>query len=161
MNPIKILELNDVDFLFVRCIREWVKAVFYAQNPMPALEYLLSNHKTQKTMIPIDDLMKSVVLSRVKKLDFRVSNCCLIGESEIELLTVMYNFQVKKQAVATNLIDTMVDKTYRNVAISCSKLISKDFTDVGLFFNDPKSYSDFTIKSNNVINYDFRKSKNF
>ena len=161
MNPIKILELNHVDFLFVRCMREWVKAVFYAQNPMPALEYLLSNHKTQKTMIPIDDLMKSVVLSRVKKLDFRVSNCCLIGESEIELLTVMYNFQVKKQAVATNLIDTMVDKTYRNVAISCSKLISKDFTDVGLFFNDPKSYSDFTIKTSNVINYDFRKNKNF
>ena len=161
MNPIKILELNDVDFLFVRCMREWVKAVFYAQNPTPALEYLLSNHKTQKTIIPIDDLMKSVVLSRVKKLDFRVSNCCLIGESEIELLTVMYNFQVKKQAVATNLIDTMVDKTYRNVAISCSKLISKDFTDVGLFFNDPKSYSDFTIKTSNVINYDFRKNKNF
>ena len=161
MNPIKISEINDVDYLFVRCIREWVKAVYYAQNPMPALEYLLSNHKTPKTMIPIDDLMKSVVLSRVKKLDFRVSNCCLIGESEIELLTVMYNFQVKKQAVATNLIDTMVDKTYRNVAISCSKLICKDFTDVGLFFNDPKSYSDFTIKTSNVINYDFRKNKNF
>ena len=161
MNPIKILELNHVDFLFVRCMREWVKAVFYAQNPMPALEYLLSNHKTQKTMIPIDDLMKSVVLSRVKKLDFRVSNCCLIVESEIELLTIMYNFQFKKQAVATNLIDTMVDKTYRNVAISCSKLICKDFTDVGLFFNDPKIYFDFTIKNNNVINYVFKKNKYF
>ena len=142
-------------------MREWVKAVFYAQNPTPALEYLLSNHKPQKTLIPIDDLMKSVVLSRVKKLDFRVSNCCLIGESEIELLTVMYNFQVKKQVVATKLIDTMVDKTYRNVAISCSKLISKDFTDVGLFFNDPKSYSDFEIDTNNIINYDFRKNKYF
>ena len=142
-------------------MREWVKAVFYAQNPIPALEYLLSNHKTQKTMISIDDLMKSVVLSRVKKLDFRVSNCCLIGESEIELLTVMYNFQVKKQAVATNLIDTMVEKTYRNVAISCSKLICKDFTDVGLFFNDPKSYSDFKTKTNNVISYDFRENKYF
>ena len=161
MKPIKILELNDVDFLFVRCMREWVKAVFYAQNPMPALEYLLSNHRTQKTMIPIDDLMKSVVLSRVKKLDFRVSNCCLIGESEIELLTVMYNFQVKKQAVATNLIDTMVDTTFKNIAISCSKLICKDFTDVGLFFNDPKSYSDFKTKTNNIIYYDFRKNKYF
>ena len=161
MNPIKILELNDVDFLFVRCMREWVKAVFYAQNPMPALEYLLSNHKTQKTMIPIDDLMKSVVLSRVKRLDFRVPNCCLIGQSEIELLTVMYNFQVKKQAFATNLIDSIVDTTYRDVAISCSKLICKDFTDVGLFFNDPKSYFDNTTKTNNVINYDFRKNKYF
>ena len=159
MNPIKILELNDVDFLFVRCMREWVKAVFYAQNPIPALEYLLSNHKTQKTMIPIDDLMKSVVLSRVKKLDFRVSNCCLIGESEKELLTIMYNFQVKKQAVATNLIDTMVDKTYRNVAISCSKLICKDFTDVGLFFNDPDNYLNLQPKINNIINYDFKNNK--
>ena len=161
MNPIKILELNDVDFLFVRCIREWVKAVFYAQNPMPALEYLLSNHKTQKTIIPIDDLMKSVVLSRVKKLDFRVSNCCLMGESEKELLTVMYNYQVNKQAVATYLIDTMVDTTYRNVAISCSKLICKNFTEVGLFFDDPKSYFHYTTKTDNVINYDFRKNKYF
>ena len=159
MNPIKILELNDVDFLFVRCMREWVKAVFYAQNPMPALEYLLSNHKTQKTMIPIDDLMKSVVLSRVKKLDFRVSNCCLIGESEKELLTIMYNFQVKKQAVATNLIDTIVDTTFRNVAISCSKLICKDFTDVGLFFNDPVNYSNLQQNINNIINYDFKNNK--
>ena len=159
MKPIKILELNDVDFLFVRCIREWVKAVFYAQNPMPALEYLLSNHKTQKTLIPIDDLMKSVVLSRVKKLDFRVSNCCLIGESEKELLSVMYNFQVKKQVVATKLIDTMVDKTYRNVAISCSKLICKDFTDVGLFFNDPVNYSYLQQNRNNIINYDFKNNK--
>ena len=161
MNPIKMSEINDVDYLFVRCIREWVKAVFYAQNPMPVLEYLLSNHKTQKTMIPIDDLMKSVVLSRIKKLDFRVSNCCLMGESEKELLTVMYNYQVNNQAVATNLMDTMVDKTYKNVAISCSKLICKDFTDVGLFFNDPKSYSDFKTKTNNVISYDFRENKYF
>ena len=159
MNPIKISEINDVDYLFVRCIREWVKAVFYAQNPIPALEYLLSNHKTQKTMISIDDLMKSVVLSRVKKLDFRMSNCCLMGESEKELLTVMYNFQVKKQAVATNLIDTMVDTTYRNIAISCSKLICKDFTDVGLFFNDPVNYFNLQPKINNIINYDFKNNK--
>ena len=76
------MELNDVDNLFIGCVREWVKAVFYAQNPMPVLKYLLSNHKIQKTMIPIDDLMRSIVLSRTKKLDFRVSNCCFLGESE-------------------------------------------------------------------------------
>ena len=63
MNSIKISELNDVDYLFIGCVREWVKAVFYAQNPMPILKYLLSNHKIPKTMIPIDDLMRSVVLS--------------------------------------------------------------------------------------------------
>ena len=159
MNSIKISELNDVDCLFIGCVREWVKAVFYAQNPMPILKYLLSNHKIPKTMIPIDDLMRSVVLSRVKKLDFRVSNCCFLGESEKEILSVMYNYQIKKDEVATNLIDKMVDKTHRNIAISCSKLICKDFTDVGLFFNDPVNYPNLQQNINNIINYDFKNNK--
>ena len=126
---------------------------------MPILKYLLSNHKIPKTMIPIDDLMRSVVLSRVKKLDFIISNCCFLGESEKDILSVMYNYQIKKDEVATNLMDKMVYKTYRNIAISCSKLICKDFTDIGLFFNDPVNYSDFQPEINNIINYDFKNSK--
>ena len=82
MNLIKVSELNDVDNLFIGCVREWVKAVFYAQNPMPVLKYLLSNHKIQKTMLPIDDLTRLVFLSCVKKLDFRVAHCCFLGESK-------------------------------------------------------------------------------
>ena len=123
MNLIKVSELNDVDNLFIGCVREWVTAVLYAQNPMPVLKYLLSNHKIQKTMIPIDDLLRSIVLSLTKKIDFRVSNCCFLGESEKDILSVLYNFQVKREETATNLIDKMVDKIYRNVAISSSKFV--------------------------------------
>ena len=151
MNLIKVSELNDVDNLFIGCVREWVKAVFYAQNPMPVLKYLLSNHKIQKTMIPIDDLIRSIVLSRTKKLDFRVSNCCFLGESEKEILSALYNFQVKREEIATKFIDKTVDKIYRNIAISCSKLICKDFTEVGLFFNNPTK--------SNIINYNFKDKK--
>ena len=71
----------------------------------------------------------------------------------------MYNYQIKKDEVATNLMDKMVYKTYRNIAISCSKLICKDFTDIGLFFNDPVNYSDFQPEINNIINYDFKNNK--
>ena len=151
MNLIKVSELNDVDNLFIGCVREWVTAVLYAQNPKPVLKYLLSNHKIQKTMIPIDDLMRSIVLSLTKKPDFGVSNCCFLGESEKDILSVLYNFQVKREETATNLIDKMVDKIYRNVAISSSQLICKDFTEVGLFFNNP------TIS--NIINYNFKDKK--
>ena len=54
MNYTRISELNDVSILLIRCIREWVKAVFYSQNPMPTLKFLLSIHKAEKTAIPFD-----------------------------------------------------------------------------------------------------------
>ena len=159
MSPIKVSELNDVDKLLIRCIREWVKAVFYAQNPMPALKYLLSKHKIQKTMIPLDDLMRSIVLSRRKKLDFKVSNCCFLGQTEKEILSIMYNIQIKNEKIATNLISDMTEKVYLNIANSCTKLICKDFTDVGLFFDDPSKHPVIGRKVNNIINYDFRDKK--
>ena len=102
-------------------------------------------------MIPIDDLMRSIIWSRTKKLDFRVSNCCFLGESEKEILSALYNFQVKREETATKFIDKTVDKIYRNIAISCSKLICKDFTEVGLFFNNPTR--------SNIINYNFKDKK--
>ena len=159
MSPIKVYELNDVDEILIRCIREWVKAVFYAQNPMPALKYLLSKHKIQKTMIPIDDLMSSIVLSRRKKLDFKVSNCCFLGQTEKEILAIMYNIQIKNEKIATNLISDIVEKVYLNIANSSAKLICKDFTEVGLFFNDPSKHPAISRKVNKIINYDFRNKK--
>ena len=60
MNLIKVSELNDVDNLFIGCVREWVKAVFYAQNPMPVLKYLLSNHKIQKHIQPVGDFLNKI-----------------------------------------------------------------------------------------------------
>ena len=71
----------------------------------------------------------------------------------------VYERNDKKDEIAINLINKMVDKTYRNIAISCSKLICKDFTAVGLFFNDSVNYSDFKPKINNIINYDFKNNK--
>ena len=35
----------------------------------------------------------------------------------------------------------------------------KDFTDAGLFFNDPVNYSNLQPKINNIINYDFKNNK--
>ena len=45
----------------------------------------------------------------------------------------MYNFQLNNEQIGIKLMDNMVEKSYWNTAISCSKLICKDFTDLGLF----------------------------
>ena len=66
MNYTRISELNDVSILLIRCIREWVKAVFYSQNPMPTLKFLLSIHKAEKTAIPFDKSHASKKDSSVK-----------------------------------------------------------------------------------------------
>ena len=71
MNYTRISELNDVSILLIRCIREWVKTVFYSQNPIPTLKFLLSIHKAEKTAIPFDSFMASIILSSSKKIDFR------------------------------------------------------------------------------------------
>ena len=159
MNYSRISELNDVSILLIRCIREWVKAVFYSQNPMPILNFLLSIHKAQKTAIPFDNFMASIILSRSKKIDFRTKQCCLLSKSEHDILLIMYNFQVNNEQIGIKLMDNMVEKSYWNTAVSCSKLICKDFTDLGLFFNiTNKNYWNESIISN-VINYDFKGKK--
>ena len=159
MNPSRISELNDVSILLIRCIREWVKAVFYSQNPMPILNLLLSIHKAEKTAIPFDNFMASIILSRSKKIDFRTKQCCFLSKSEYDILIIMYNFQVNNEQIAIKLMDNMVEKSYLNTAVSCSKLICKDFTDLGLFFNiTNKNYWNESIISN-VINYDFKGKK--
>ena len=102
--------------------------------------------------------------------DLRIINPVIIKDKFISLLILKIKISLikcKKKIKSLNLIQVFtklgnLQKTTQFIiTISCSKLICKDFTDVGLFFNDPKSYSDFTIKTNNVINYDFRKNKNF
>tara|TARA_B100000900_G_scaffold311720_1_gene270522 strand:- start:95 stop:580 length:486 start_codon:yes stop_codon:yes gene_type:complete len=159
MNYTRISELNDVSILLVRCIREWVKAVFYSQNPMPTLKFLLSIHKAEKTAIPFDNFMASIILSRSKKIDFRTKQCCLLSKSENDILSIMYNFQVNNEQIGIKLMGNMVEKSYWNTAVSCSKLICKDFTDLGLFFNiGNKNYRDEPTISN-VINFDFKSKK--
>ncbi len=159
MSHIKISNLNDVDILFIKCIREWLKAVFYSQNPMPILKYLLSIHKAEKTAIPFDNFMASIILSRSKKINFRTIQCCLLAKSECDILSIMYNFQAHDEKTAKIIMDNMVEKSYWNTAVSCSKLICKDFTDLGLFFDNPKTYISYEPVKSNVINYDFKYKK--
>ena len=92
MNYTRISELNDVSILLIRCIREWVKAVFYSQNPMPVLKFLLSIHNAEKTAIPFDNFMAFIILSRSKNNDFRTKQCCLLSKCESDILSIMYNF---------------------------------------------------------------------
>ena len=159
MNYIKISELNDVSILFIRCIREWLSAVSCSQDPMPILNFLLSIHKAQKTAIPFDNFMTSIILSRSKKINFRIKQCCLLSKSEYEILSIMYNLQINNEQISIKLMDKMVEKSYWNTAVSCSKLICKDFTDLGLFFNiaNKNFYNESLI--NNVINFDFKGKK--
>ena len=123
MNRSRISELNDVSILFIRCIRKWVKAVFYLQNPMLVINFLLSTHKAEKTVIPFDNFMATVILSHSKKIDFRTKHCCLLSKSEHDILLIMYNFQINNEQIGIKLIDNMVEKSYWNTAVSCSKLI--------------------------------------
>ena len=159
MNCTRISELNDVSILLIRCIREWVKAVLYSQDPMPTLKFLLSIHKAEKTAIPFDNFMASIVLSHSKKVDFINKKCCLLSKCEADILSIMYNFQVKNEQIGIKLMDNMVEHSYWNTALSCSKLICKDFTDLGLFFNIAnKNYCNKPTISN-VINFDFKCKK--
>ncbi len=159
MNYIKISDLDDVSVLFIRCIREWLKAVFYSQNPMPILKFLLSVYKAEKTAIPLDNFMASIILSRSKKINFKTIKCCFLSKSEYDILSIMYYFQVNNEQRGIILMNNMVEKLYWITAVSCSKLICKDFTDLGLFFNiTKKDYFNEPI-INNVINYDFKGKK--
>ena len=110
-------------------------------------------------MIPMNYLMKSIVLSRRKKLDFKVSNCCFLGQTKKEILSIMYHTQIKNEKIATNLISHIAEKVYLKIVNSCAKLICKDFTNLGLFFDDPCKHPVIGRKVNNIINYDFRDKK--
>ena len=156
MNCTRISELNDVSILLIRCIREWLKAVFYLQYPLPILNFLLSIYNAEKTAIPFDSFMASIILSSTKKIDFRNKQCCLLSNYESDILFIMYNFQVNNEQIGIKLMDNMVEKSYWNTAVSCSKLICKDFTDLGLFFNiGNNNYRNEPTRSN-VINFDFK-----
>ena len=77
INELKILELKKADYLIVKCIRSWIKSVVFKQNPIPQLINYLMSYGRVETVIPFDDLMKSISLSSVKIYDFRKHDCCL------------------------------------------------------------------------------------
>ena len=82
-----------------------------------------------------------------------------LENSRKEILSIVYNIQIKNEKIAMNLISNMGEKVYLNIANSCAKLICKDFTDVGLFFDNPSKHPVIGRKVNNIINYNFRDKK--
>ena len=109
INEFKILELKKADYLIVKCIRSWVKSVVFKQNPIPQLiNYLLSYGRVE-TVIPFDDLMTSISLSSVKIYDFRKHDCFYVGETEKEILKILYLFQCENTDMALNYIKDLVD----------------------------------------------------
>ena len=75
------------------------------------------------------------------------------------LLHLMSTETYHNNLLAKNLTSDMVEKVYLNIANSCAKLICKDFTDVGLFFDDPSKHPIIGRKVNNIIDYNFRDKK--
>ena len=63
-------------------------------------------------MVPFDDLIKSISLSTVKIYNFRKHDCCYIGETEKEILKILYQFQCKNTNMALNYIRDLVDSIY-------------------------------------------------
>ena len=158
MNNLKILELEKADYLIVKCIRSWVKSVVFKQNPIPQLINYLMSYGRVETVIPFDDLMTSISLSSVKIYDFRKHNCCFVGESEKEILKILYLFQCNNTDLALNYIKDLVDLVYINKTYDNAKLIAENFSTGDIFFQNPLFY--LTINNDsNVINYDFVNKK--
>ena len=112
IKELKILELKKADYLIVKCIRSWIKSVVSRQNPIPQLiNYLMSCGRVE-TVIPFDDLMTSISLSSVKIYDFRKHYCCYVGETEKEILKILYLFQCDNTNIVLNHIKEFVDKIY-------------------------------------------------
>ena len=158
MGYIYVSKLNKVDELIIKCLREWVKGIYYSYNPIPNLNSLLSNYQISKTSIPIDDFMKHLVVSTFKKHDFRFPCCCTLGISEQRILSMLYNVQNKNHDIVNLLIGQLFDKKYHKIAYLCSELICRDFTDVGLFFSNSKNILEQNAVDN-IIKFDFKNKR--
>ena len=158
MEYIYLSNLNKVDELLIKCLREWVKGIYHSYNPIPILNFLLSKYKISKTSIPIDDFMKHIVVSTVKKHDFKLPYCCTVGISEQRILSMLYNVQNKNYDIVNLLVGQLFDKKYYKIAYLCSELICKDFTEVGLFFNNSKKIIEHNALDN-IIKYDFKNKR--
>ena len=158
MNKLKILELEKADYLIVKCIRSWIKSVVFRENPIPQLINYLMSYGRVETVIPFDDLMTSISLSSVKIYDFRKHNCCFVGESEKEILKILYLFQSNNNDTALNYIKDLVDDIYVKKSFDSARLIAESFCAGNIFFHNPLFYLTMNNDSN-VINYDFVNKK--
>ena len=158
LNELKIIELEKVDYLIVKCIRSWIKSVVFRENPIPQLINYLIGYGRVETVIPFDDLMTSISLSSVKIYDFKKQNCSYVGETEKEILKILYLFQCNNTDMALNYIKDLVDNLYIKKTFDSAKLISESFSAGNIFFQNPIFY--LTMNNDtNVINYDFVNKK--
>ena len=158
LNKLKILELEKVDYLIVKCIRSWIKSVVFRENPIPQLINYLIGYGRLETVIPFDDLMTSISLSSEKIYDFKKQNCSYVGETEKEILKILYLFQCDNIDMALNYIKDLVENVYIKKTFDSAKLISESFSSGNMFIQNPLFY--ITNNNNsNVINYDFVNKK--
>tara|TARA_B100000963_G_scaffold337514_1_gene333588 strand:+ start:568 stop:1023 length:456 start_codon:yes stop_codon:yes gene_type:complete len=143
MNYIFIKNLEDSERLIIEAIRIWIKSMVYDQNPLPTLTTLFNNYSISKTVIPFDDLMGCIALSSNKKYDFRKVNCNFVGESEKNILLVLYYLQFSKATVTNYYLSNLVNQKFKRCAFECSKLICKNFITAGLFFENPFKYLEY------------------
>ena len=73
-------------------------------------------------------------------------------------LSMLYNVQNKNYDIVNLLVGQLFDKKYYKIAYLCSELICKDFTEVGLFFNNSKKIIEHN-SLDNIIKYDFKNKK--
>ena len=62
INELKIIQLKKADYLIVKCIRSWIKSIVFKQNPIPQLINYLMSYGHVETVVPFDDLIKSISL---------------------------------------------------------------------------------------------------
>ena len=153
MNYISIKNLENSDRLMIKTIRIWVRSVVYDQNPLPTLTTLFNNYGVKKTVVNFDDFMGCIALSSKKKYDFRKVNCDFLGESEKNILLVLYYQQYNKQPVANYYLSSLVNQEFHSCAVECSKLICKNFIKAGLFFENPLKYSEYDNKKLALFKY--------
>ena len=151
MNYICIKNLEDCDRLMIEAIRIWIRSMVYDQNPLPTLTTLFKNYGIKKTDIHFDDFMGCIALSSNKKYDFRKVNCNFVGESEKNILLVLYYQQHNKLPVSNYYLSNLVNQKFHSCASECSKLICKNFLKAGLFFDNPLKYLEHSNEKKGLI----------
>ena len=151
MNCICIKNLEDSNRLIIEAIRIWIRSIVFDQNPLPTLMTLFDNYGVKETIIPFDDFMGCIALSSNKKYDFRKVNCNFVGESEKNILLVLYYQQHNKLPVSNYYLSNLVNQKFYSCASECSKLICKNFIEMGLFFENPLKYWEHNNEKNGFI----------
>ena len=148
MKYIYIKNLEDPNRLIIETTRIWIRSMVYDQNPLPTLTTLFNNYGVKNTFVEFDDFMGCIALSSNKKYDFRKVNCNFVGESEKNILLVLYYQQHNKLPVSNYYLSNLVNQKFHSCAFECSKLICKNFIKAGLFFENPLKYLEHNNKEN-------------